>query len=375
MYLLIYVDDIIITASDQATITKLVQLLSADFAVKDLGNLHYFLGVEVIKLNSGLLLSQHRYIMDLLKKTNMHEAKPITSPMASSSALSAFTGDPMKDPMKDPSLYRSTVGSLQYLSLTRPDLSYAINRVCQFMHRPLKPHWQADKRILRYLKHTVSHGVLLHHNSSNTLQAYSDADWAGCPNDRRSTGAYCVYLGSNLTSWSSCKQPTVSKSSTEAEYKAVVNTTTELLWIRALLQELGITHSTPQTLWCDNIGATYMSVNPVFHARTKHVEIDFHFVRDRMADKSLVVRFVPTSYQIADVLTKLLVSAKFYHFCYKLNVRSPPLILKEGINTTPITTPTQDSNSTYESCAAQYNLKTVEKSSKPIWSPSLKIEF
>jgi hypothetical protein len=192
--LLIYVDDIIITASDPVAIPDLLQLLNADFAVKDLGDLHYFLGVEVLQLNSGLLLSQRCYIMDLLKKTNMHEAKPITSPMASSSVLSAFSGDPMEDP----SLYRSTVGSLQYLSLTRPDLSFAVNRVCQFMHRPLKPHWQAVKRILRYLQYTLSHGLLLHRSSSNVLQAYSDADWDGCQDDRHSISAYCVFLGSNL---------------------------------------------------------------------------------------------------------------------------------------------------------------------------------
>jgi hypothetical protein len=165
MYLLIYVDDIIITASVPAAITELLQLLSNDFAVKELGDLHYFLGVEVIKVKSGLLLSQRRYILDLLKKTNMIEAKPVTSPMASSSTLSAFTGDPMEDP----SLYRSTVGSLQYLSLTHPHLSFAVNRVCQFMHRPLKPHWQAVKRILRYLKHTPSHGLLFHRNFGSLL--------------------------------------------------------------------------------------------------------------------------------------------------------------------------------------------------------------
>jgi hypothetical protein len=221
MYLLIYVDDIIITGSAPAAITELLQLLRVDFAVKDLGDLHFFLGVEVLKLKSGLLLSQRRYIMDLLKKTNMLEAKPITSPMSSSTVLSAFIGDPMEDP----SLYRSTVGSLQYLSLTRPDLGFAVNRVCQFMHRPTTLHWQAVKRILRYLKHTVSHGLLLHHTKSTSLQAYSDADWAGCPDDCRSTGAYCIFLGSNLISWSSSKQPMVSRSSTEAEYKPVANTT------------------------------------------------------------------------------------------------------------------------------------------------------
>jgi hypothetical protein len=157
IYLLIYVDDIIITASDPAAITELLKLLSVDFAVKELGDLHYFLGVEVNKVEAGLLLSQKRYILNLLKKTNMHEAKPITSPMASSSSLSAFSGDPMENP----TLYRSTVGSLQYLSFTRPDLGFAVNRVCQFMHRPLQPHWQAVKRILQYLKHTLSHGFLL----------------------------------------------------------------------------------------------------------------------------------------------------------------------------------------------------------------------
>jgi len=221
MYLLIYVDDIIITGSVPTAITELLQLLRVDFAIKDLGDLHFFLGVEVLKLKSGLLLSQRRYIMDLLKKINMLEAKPITSLMFSSTVLSAFTGDPMKDP----SLYRSTVGSLQYLSLTRPDLGFAVNRVCQFMHRPTTLHWQAVKRILRYLKHTVSHGLLLHHTKSTSLQAYSDADWAGCPDDCRSTGAYCIFLGSNLISWSSSKQPMVSRSSTEAEYKPVANTT------------------------------------------------------------------------------------------------------------------------------------------------------
>jgi len=285
------------------------------------------------------------------------------SPMASSSSLSAFSGDPIEDQ----SLYRSIVRSLQYLSLTWPNLGFVVNWVCQFMHRPLKPHWQAVKRILRYLKHTLSHGLLLHRTSSIKLQAYSDADWAGCPNDQRSTGAYCVFLGSNLVSWSSCKQPTVSQSSTEPEYKVVANTT-ELLWIRALLQELGIRLSSPPTLWCDNIGATYMSVNSVFHGRTKHVEIDFHFVRDHVANKSLDIYFIPSSDQLVDVLTKPLVSTRFQQLCFKLNVRSSPLILREGTNETN----THDSQCKRESCAVQYVQDSNDRKPTPIQSSSIK---
>lgn len=149
------------------------------------------------------------------------------TPMASSTLLSAYIGDARDDP----SLYRSTVRSLQYLSLTRLDLAFVVNRVCQFMHRPTTLHWQAVKRILRYLKNTVSHGLLLTRASSLSLEAFSDVDWAGCPDGRRSTGAYCIFLSSNPLSWSSCKQPIVSRSSTEAEYKSVENNEAGIIWI------------------------------------------------------------------------------------------------------------------------------------------------
>jgi hypothetical protein len=157
MFVLVYIDDIIITASIPAAISDLLQQLRMSFAIKDLGKLNYFLGVKVTPLKTSLLLSKRRYILKLLKRTNMLEVKPISSLMSSSSSLSAFDGDSMEDPL----LYQSTVRSLQYLSLTRPDLAFAINRVCQFMHKPSKLHWQTVKMILQYLKHTVSHGLLL----------------------------------------------------------------------------------------------------------------------------------------------------------------------------------------------------------------------
>jgi len=236
IFILIYVDDILITGPSSQAITTLITALQSDFPVKDLGPIHYFLGIEAIHDVNGLFLSQKQYILDLLKRSNMVNAKSVTSPMSSSTTLTRFDSEAFGDP----SLYRSIVGSLQYLSLTRPDVSFAVNKVCQFLQRPTINHWTAVKRILRYLKHTLFHGLFIRRQSSPQLHAYSDADWAGCPDDRRSTGGYCIYLGSNLISWSSRKQATVSRSSTEAEYRSLANATAELQWLQSLLKELGI---------------------------------------------------------------------------------------------------------------------------------------
>jgi hypothetical protein len=188
-----------------SSITQLIQGLQHDFAIKDLGPLHFFLGVEAHHTDLGLFLSQ-RHISDLLKKTNMHEAKPISSHMSSNTVLSQYGGTALSDP----STYRSVVASLQYLSLTRPDIAFVINKACQYMSNPTEDHWSVVKRILRYLKHTIHHSLLLHRDTSFNLQAFSDADWESCPDDRCSTTGYCIYLGWNLISWSSRKQWTVS---------------------------------------------------------------------------------------------------------------------------------------------------------------------
>jgi histone deacetylase 1/2 len=192
------------------------------------------------------------------------------------------------------------------------------------MHAPTDDHWAAVKRIIRYLQATATYGLHITRDSLLTLHGFTDADWAGSIDDRKSTGGYLVYLGSTPISWKSGKQRTVARSSTEAEYKALADGTAEILWIRSLLAELRISTSSMTTLWCDNLGATFLSANPVFHARTKHVEVDYHFVRDRVAKREIQVRFISSKDQLADVLTKPLPPVSFAYFRSKLRVESPP---------------------------------------------------
>ena len=321
MYVLVYVDDIIVASSGPEGTARLLQALRSEFALKDLGELHYFLGIEVSHMKDGILLSQGKYSNDILRRTGMLNCKPCSTPMTTTEKLSAYAGTPLSG--DDVTRYRSVVGALQYLTLTRPDISFAVNKVCQFLHAPTTDHWTAVKRILRYIKHTLHMGLKITKSMSTLVSGFSDADWAGCIDDRRSTSGFTIYLGRNLVSWSARKQPTVARSSTEAEYKAMANATAEIIWIQSLLQELGIRSPPAAVLWCDNLGATYLSANPIFHARTKHIEIDYHFVRERVADKKLHIKFISTGDQIADGLTKPLVSWKHYEYVNNLNLRNP----------------------------------------------------
>ncbi|XP_035842850.1 uncharacterized mitochondrial protein AtMg00810-like [Helianthus annuus] len=326
-----YVDDIILTGNDPQAIDSVIHHLSRVFPVQDMGRLSYFLGIEVASKGTDIVLSQQKYISELLQKAGLSDAKPVSSPIATTANLALGDSPPFDNPAK----YRQLVGGLQYATLSRPDIAYAVNKVCQFMHSPTENHWSAVKRILRYLKGSISHGLLIQQHSESALHAYadsthpnlsafSDADWAGCPDDRRSTGGYAIYLGSNLVSWSARKQKTVSRSSTESEYKALADAVAELTWLQTLLRELHVPTRSAPKLWCDNLGATYLSANPVFHARTKHVEVDYHFVREKVARGQLSVQFITTDDQIADVFTKPLPSPKFLFLRSKLRVAPRP---------------------------------------------------
>jgi len=249
----------------------------------------------------------------------MLSCKPVTTPLSVSEKLSSQEGDLLGS--EDSTQYRSIVGALQYLTLTRPDIAYSVNKVCQFLHSPTTIHWTAVKRILRYVKYTLDLGLRIERSSSLLISAFSDADWAGNVDDRRSTGGFAVFFGSNLISWSARKQATVARSSTEAEYKSMANATAEIIWLESLLAELGIKITQISCLWCDNLGATYLAANPVFHARAKHIEIDFHFVRERVTNKQLQIRFISTNDQLADGFTKALPTQKFGAFVGNLNLQ------------------------------------------------------
>lgn len=215
LYVLVYVDDIIITGSSSSLVTACIHVLASRFSLKEPTDLHYFLGIEVTHTSKGLHLMQKKYIVDLLTKMHMLDAKPVSTPQATSPKLSLLSGTALDNPKE----YRMVIGSLQYLAYTRPDIAYSVNRLSQFMHRPTDVHWQASKRIMRYLAGTLSHGVFISTSSPLHLHAFSNADWAGDTDDFVSTNAYIVYLGKAPFAWTSKKQSGVARSSTEAEYR------------------------------------------------------------------------------------------------------------------------------------------------------------
>jgi hypothetical protein len=265
-----------------------------------------------------LYLSQAKYLKEILTRAKMLNANPLPSPMCPKTTLSKTDGDPLEDSH----LYRSIVGALQYATLTRPDIAFFVNKISQFMQSPSSSHWAAVKRILRYLKGTLSHGITLKPATSFILHAYSDADWADSLDDRKSTTRFCVYLGPNLISRGSKKQPTVARSSTEAEYKALAVTSSEVMLLQYLLAELQVSLTSPPVLWCDNIGVSFLASNPMINTRTKHVEVDYHFVRERIVNKSLLLRFLSSKDQIADIFTKPLASPRFTLLSSKLTVNT-----------------------------------------------------
>ena len=316
IYVLVYVDDMVITGNNNRVIDAFIAAISTRFSLKDLGELSYFLGIEATRTSKGLHLIQKKYVLDLLTRTNMIDARPVSTPMSPTPKLSLNSGTPMDNPSE----YRAVLGSLQYLSFTKPDIAFPVNHLAQFMQRPTDLHWQAVKRILRYLTGTSAHGILFRPDTPLKLHAYSDADWPGDADDYCSRNAYIVYLGSNPISWSSKKQTGVARSSTEAEYRAVANAAAELLWVCSLFTELRILLPEMPVIYCDNVGATHLAANLVFHSKMKHIALDFHFIRHHVQSGALRVSHLSTKDQLADALTKPLPRPRFQELLCKIGI-------------------------------------------------------
>ena len=300
--LIVYVDDIIITGDDEKEIRQLKEKLALEFEIKDLGNLRYFLGIEVARSSKGLSLSQRKYVLDLLKETGMIGCKPASTPMEHN--LKFALGQEAA-PVERGS-YQKLVGKLIYLAHTRPDISFPVSIVSQHMHNPNEEHMEAVMRILRYLKGTPGVGLLIQKHTGRRISIYTDASWAGDLTDRRSISAYCTYVWGNLVTWRSKKQTVVSRSSAEAEYRALADGICEGVWLRRILRELKMEDEGPVRVLCDSQAALSIVKNPVHHDRTKHVELDRHFIYEKVNNKEFEMEYVPSKQQIADILTKAL---------------------------------------------------------------------
>ncbi|XP_042988864.1 uncharacterized mitochondrial protein AtMg00810-like [Carya illinoinensis] len=314
--LLVYVDDIIIGSSNIKAINQVKAYLHSQFRIKDLGTLKFFLGIEIARSTAGVHLCQRKYSLEILDSAGLLGCKPANTPIELNHKLSHSPSDLLKDPTS----YRMLIGRLIYLTITRPDISYAVSILSQFMDRLSEIHMQAAHRVLRYVKGSIGQGILLPSQSDLHIKAYSDSDWAACPETRKSVTGFCVFLGNSLVSWKSKKQATISRSSAEAEYRALAQTSCELIWVISLLKDFGITHTKPAILYCDNQSALHITKNLVFHERTKHIELDCHFVREKVLAKVIHPVHISSKFQLADIFTKALGSAPFKFLLSKMGI-------------------------------------------------------
>ncbi|GJT76414.1 reverse transcriptase domain-containing protein [Tanacetum coccineum] len=319
LVLLIYVDDILITGNSLTFINNIKQQLHNTFSIKDLGPLHYYLGIEFIRSEKGLVMTQRKYAFDLIKHAGLTHTKHAKTPLDPNIKLTYDSATPLTNS----SHYRTLVGKLIYLTITRPDITFAAQLLSQFSHSPHTTHLKALQRVLRYIKLSLGQGLFFSRTNPLTLQAYCDSDWATCPASRRSVTGFGVFLGDSLISWQSKKQAVVSRSSTEAEYRALADCSCEITWLNSLLKDLHIPITTPVKVFCDNSSAIALASNPVQHARTKHIEIDCQFVRDKIKAGQILPIYVPTTSQTADLLTKALHTPLYNKCLSKLGMCDP----------------------------------------------------
>ncbi|XP_019262826.1 PREDICTED: uncharacterized protein LOC109240615 [Nicotiana attenuata] len=278
-------------------------------------------------------MNQRKYALELVSECGLGGAKPTDSPLDQNLKLTSVEydkhceGQTNDEDLEDRRVYQRLIGRLLYLAITRPDISFAVQVLSQFMNAPKQSHYEAALRVVRYVKGSPGPGLMMSSKTSGKVAAFCDADWASCSMTRKSVTGYCIKLGDSIVSWKSKKQITVSRSSAEAKYRSMATTVAELVWIHGLLEELGVKVDLPMELHCDNKAALQIASNPMYHERTKHIEIDCHFIREKLQQGLIKTSHVSSRNQIADILTKALGKQLHSEMVGKLgmiNIFSPP---------------------------------------------------
>ena len=315
----VYVDDLLITGNQEKLVEEFKINMRTKFEMNELGLLSYFLGMEITQSNQGSFLCQKNFIVKLLSKFAMENCKPVSTPMTVGLKLSKDDGAAQTDGK----VYRSLIGSLLYLTATRPDIVFTVNYLSRFMQSPSQIHFVAAKRVLRYLKGTLDFGMNFARSNVTNLIGFSDSDWAGSDEEMSSTSGFCFSMGGTIFCWNSKKQTVVAHSTAEAEYIAAYVAANHLVWLRKILGELSFEQANPTILWCDNMAAIAISKNSVFHNRTKHMKIKFHAIRQFQQEGELEMQYCPTLEQLADLFTKSLAKERFKDLREKIGMISP----------------------------------------------------
>ena len=313
----VYVDDIIFGSTNPDMNKEFSDIMTKEFEMSHMGELNFFLGLQIKQLDNGTFISQEKYARDLVNKFGMTTASGKATPMATNEALSKE--DLSKD--VDPTLYRGMIGSLLYITASRPDIMHSVCLCARYQSQPKETHLKAVKHILRYVKNTFDYGLFYPKNDSFNLISYCDADYAGCKSDRKSTSGTCHFLGHSLVSWLSKKQNTVSLSTTEAEYISAALACSQVIYMQQTLKDFGLTIS-KSPIYCDNTSAINLSKNPLHHARTKHIDIRHHFLRDNISKEIISLEFINSENQLADILTKPLSQPVFTKLRRELGICS-----------------------------------------------------
>eukprot|EP00171_Calliarthron_tuberculosum_P001876 IDg1876t1 len=299
----LYVDDLLIASSNLNDLSSIKSKLASRFKMKDCGRASICLGLEIRNDPNGkkIFLSQKRYAEKILGRFGMLNSKPISTPMDQQVSL-----DNLKGELVDPTLYRQAIGSLMYLSVgTRPDITFAVSRLAQYVENPTKQLWTLVKRIFRYISGTRNMGIAFNETEPLAPLGYTDSDWGGCKTSRKSTSSFSFIISGGLVSWKSKKQTCVAQSSSKAEYIALSIAVKEAIWIQEIFKFLMPDHyQSPILLFVDNQGSIKMAKNDASGTRTKHIDVRYHFARDMLSKNLYTIEYIPTSLMVADILTK-----------------------------------------------------------------------